>query len=60
MKKVRVIVLAPVYVPDYGRVDVGEHALPEEVARLLMEREFAVYPDEEEGGKKGKKEKGGK
>jgi len=55
--KVRIVVLAPVYVPGYGRVDVGEHALPEEVARLLVEREFAVYPDEE-GGKKGKK--GGK
>ncbi len=58
MKKVKVIVLAPAYVPDYGRVDVGEHALPEEVARLLVEREFAVYPDEEEDDKKGKK--GGK
>lgn len=57
MKKVKVIVLAPVYVPDYGRVDVGEHALPEEVARLLVEREFAVYPDEK-SDKKGKK--GGK
>ncbi len=57
MKKVKVVVLAPVYVPDYGRVDVGEHALPEEVARLLVEREFAVYPDEE-NDKKGKK--GGK
>ena len=52
----RLVGLAPVYVPGYGRVDVGEHALPEEVARLLVEREFAVYPDEE--GKKGKK--GGK
>lgn len=57
MKKVKVIVLAPVYVPDYGRVDVGERALPEEVARLLVEREFAVYPDEK-SDKKGKK--GGK
>lgn len=52
--KVKVIILAPVYVPDYGRVDVGEHALPEEVARLLVEREFAVYSDEEGNGKKGK------
>lgn len=56
--KVKVIVLAPVYVPGYGRVDVGEHALPEEAARLLVEREFAVYPDEKEDDKKGKK--GGK
>lgn len=57
MKKVKVIVLAPVYVPGYGRVDVGERALPEEVARLLVEREFAVYHDEK-SDKRGKK--GGK
>lgn len=60
MKAVKVIVLAPVYVPGYGSVDVGEHALPEDVARLLVEREFAVYSDEEEDDKKGKKGKGGK
>ncbi len=58
MKKVKVIVLSPVYVPGYGRVDMGEHALPEEVAHLLVEREFAIYPDEGEGEKKDKK--GGK
>lgn len=57
MKK-KVIVITPAYVPGHGSVPAGERTLPEEVARLLVERGFAVEPEEGNGEKKGKK--GGK
>ncbi len=38
----QVLVLVPVDITSYGRVEEGMHDLPEELAQLLVERGFAV------------------
>jgi hypothetical protein len=60
----RVQVLVPVDIAGYGRVDEGVQDLPEDLARLLVERGFAIplpaedsAPEGATPGDSGKKKK---
>jgi hypothetical protein len=64
VKLMQVMVLVPVDVTGYGRVEDGMHDLPEELAQLLVERGFAVptspnvpAPSESAGDTTAKKKK---